>query len=63
MKAMLVKTVKGAALVQRPSVLRKIATDWFTNGCLKWCLMYSRNLSEGKLTPHFKVFYKSNLVV
>ena len=30
----------------RPSVGFPIATDWFTNGCLQRCLMYSRNFYE-----------------
>lgn len=32
--------------LSRPSVDQSIATDWITVGCLKWCLMYSRNYSE-----------------
>lgn len=36
------KTVKEQ--VSRPSVLHRIATDWLIGGCLKWCLMYSRDL-------------------
>lgn len=40
---MSVKTVKDLVQKLRPSVLRRIATDWFTDGYLKWCLMYSRN--------------------
>ena len=28
----------------RPSVKRITATDWLIGRCLKWCLMYSRDL-------------------
>ena len=41
------KTVNDSQLVSRPSALCKVATDWFIGGCLKWCLMYSRNLFLG----------------
>ena len=41
--AILVKTVKGIYHIPRPSVVCTIATDWVTGGCLKRCLMYSRN--------------------
>ena len=46
-----------------------IATDWVTNGCLKWCLMYSRNfwLTVNRIYE-FKVilvlyFYKTSQYV
>ena len=49
-KAIFVKTSQKAffcglqariapAHILRPSVRYIIATDWVTNGCLKWCLM------------------------
>jgi len=41
-KAISMKTVKEQSL--RPSVVHTIATDWLIDRCLKWCLMYSRDL-------------------
>lgn len=35
--------------VTRPSVICMIATDWSINRCLKWCLMYSRNIIINKI--------------
>jgi hypothetical protein len=43
-KAISMNTVKKKQKFFRPSVLHKIATDWIIGGCLKWCLMYSRDL-------------------
>jgi len=37
-----VLTVKILKLRTRPSVRKLTATDWFTDGYLKRCLMYSR---------------------
>jgi len=39
---MLVLTVKAISQTARPSVINLTATDWFTGGWLKCCLMYSR---------------------
>ena len=50
--AMTVKTVKDINSVFRPSVDHSIATDWFTVGCLKWCLMYSRIYCKGYNFTH-----------
>ena len=42
-QAILMKTVnKYFQFLDRRSCVT-IATDWFIDGCLQWCLMYSRN--------------------
>lgn len=41
-KAISMNTVKKQS--SRPSVKRITATDWLIGRCLKWCLMYSRDL-------------------
>nr|YP_008082061.1 hypothetical protein RSOL_m01270 [Rhizoctonia solani]AGK45439.1 hypothetical protein RSOL_m01270 [Rhizoctonia solani] len=44
-----VETVKADVPYVRPSVPCRIATDWLTDGYLKWCLMYSRTLIRSKV--------------